>query len=317
MSPMQNSSTAKSKSKVTRRGKGKRKRFLGEPNDQVADTPSEFSFAKAKIAVAQICQSVGYKRSEYDALETLTDVSVRYIQAIARSAASFANASNRTNSNLFDLINGIHDLCSVKGFPGGSAMHKSNLLGSKALKEIMNSVNLSKAAPSTKPIPLKNTSGSQNPKLTIDSGTSICRFEKAKIQYLHIPSWLPDFPKENLYNSRDQVLVKERKCGEKLWEHSLAAEDCSGTVEENICVLQANGITEKEEKGTRMELAKGRGRERVKFKLGRGEEKQIGLGMNMMNGVCKGGKRVSWKNDSMVVENEDERWAFKRKVKVA
>lgn len=316
MNPMQDSTTTtKAISKLPRRAKGKKKRNLGVNDPQVAETPSDFSFAIAKIAVAQICQTVGYKRSKNDALETLTNVSTKYLQAIARSAASFANASNRTDSNLFDLINGIHDLCSVQGFPGGSKLHKSNLLSSVSLKGIMNFVNLSNEVPFAKPIPSKNVYGSQNPKITIDSGTSICYFKKAKIQGLHIPRWLPDFPKESLHKNCDQVLVKERKCGEKLWEHSLSVKDCNGNVEENSGILKSNGINEKEEKDTRMELSKGRGR--VKFKIGRKEKKQIGLGVNMMNGICKGRKRVSWNhgkiNDCMVDGNEDGRSAFKRK----
>ncbi|XP_061342537.1 transcription initiation factor TFIID subunit 8-like [Gastrolobium bilobum] len=312
MNPMQNCSTTKSTSKLPRRPKSKKKKDSRVNDAQVAATPSEFSFAIAKIAVAQICQSVGYKRSKSDALETLTNVSTKYLQAIARSAASFAIASNRSDSNLFDFINGIHDLSSVQGFPGGSELHKSNLLRSAALKEMMNFVKLSNEVPFAKPIPTNNVSVSQNPATTIDSGTSMCCFKKAKKQCLHVPKWLPDFPKESLYKNCDQVLVKERKCGEKLWEHSLAVEYCSG---KNSGVLQCSDINGKETKETRMELAKGRGR--VKFKIGGEEEKQSGLGVNMMNGVCKGRKRVSWNhgkiNDCMVEENEDERSAFKRK----
>ncbi|XP_027345765.1 transcription initiation factor TFIID subunit 8 [Abrus precatorius] len=291
MNPMQNSISIKTTSKLPQRAKRKKKRDVVVNNLHVAETASEFSFAVAKTAVAQICQSVGFKTSKYNALETLTNVSTRYLEAIVRSAASFANASNRTDSNLFDLINGIHDLCSVQGFPGGSMMYKSNLLRSAALEEIMNFVNLSKDVPFAKQIPFRNVFGSQNPKAAVN---------EAKTQVLHVPRWLPDFPEENLYKNCQQVLAKERKCGEKLWEHSLATEDYSD-------VLQSNGINGKEKKDARMDFA--RKRERVKFKIGGEEEKQIGFGVNMMNGVCKGRKRVSWShdkiNDCLVEENED------------
>ena len=315
MIPLQKSSAPEATLKPPQRAKSKKKRDLGAKDAEVAKTPSEFSFAIAKTAVAQICQSAGYKRSTHDALETLTNVAMKYLEAIARSAAYFANASNRTDANLFDLINGIHDLCSVQGFPSGSKMHKSNLLMSGALKEIMNFVNLSNEVPFANSIPCKNASGSPNLEPTIDSGSSLCCSKKAKMQGLHIPRWLPDFPEERLYNNCDKVSVKERKCGEKLWEHSLAVEDCSGKAEENNGVLQGGRINGKEEKNSRMELAQGRGR--VKFKIGGEEEKQIGLGVNIMNGVCKGRKRVSWNrdkiNDCMVEGNEDERSACKRK----
>ncbi|KAG4968940.1 hypothetical protein AAZX31_12G208300 [Glycine max] len=153
---MQNNSSTKATSKLPRRAKSKKRDLVGVNDAQVAETPSEFSFAVAKIAVAQVCQSVGFKTFKCNALKTLTNVSTRYLETIVRSAASFANASNRTNSNLFDIINGIHDLCSAQGFPGGSVMHKVNLLRSSALKDIMNFVNLSNKVPFAKPIPFRN-----------------------------------------------------------------------------------------------------------------------------------------------------------------
>ncbi|CAL5203460.1 unnamed protein product [Lathyrus oleraceus] len=315
MNPMQERST----SKLPRRAKGKKKRGLRVNDVKVAETPAKFSFDIAKTAVSQICQSAGYKRSKYDALEALTNVTTKYLEAIARSAASFANASNRTESNLFDLINGIHDMCSVRGVPGGSKMHTSSLLSSGALKDIMSFVKFSKEVPFSKPIPSKNAYGSQNQDLITDSGTSTCCLKEAKPKGLHIPSWLPDFPKESLYKKSEGSLV-ERKCGEKLWEHLLAMEDCSDNVEEKSGMLKSNDINKKEEKAIATELAKGRGR--VKFKIGKEEEKQIGLGMNMnmMNGVCKGRKRVSWSrykiNDCTrkADENEEERSALKREM---
>jgi len=284
MNPMLKDSNTKATSKLSRRGKRKKK-GLALKDPPVAENPSEFSFAIAKIAVAQICQSAGFKKSENNALETLTAVSTRYLEAIVRAAASFANASNRTDSNLFDLVNGIHDLCSVQGFPGGSALHEDDLLRSSALREIMNFVNLSDKVPFAKSIQCRNVSD-----VTIDSGTLMCSSNQTKI---HIPRWLPHFPEQNC----DQVLVKERKCGEKYWEDSFA-------VDENSVISHSNHMNGKEGKDTRRELPEGR--ERMKFKI-RGEEvKHVGLGVNMMGGVCKGRKRVSWNHNKMngcIIEN--------------
>ena len=65
------------------------------------------------------------------------------------------------------------------------------------------------------------------------------------------------------------------------------------------------GIDGKEEKEARMELPKGR--ERIKFRIRGEKEMHVELGVNMMNGVCKGRKRVSWNhdkiNDCMVVDD--------------
>ncbi|CAK8565566.1 unnamed protein product [Lathyrus sativus] len=96
-------------------------------------------------------------------------------------------------------------MCSVRGVPGGSKMHTSNLLSSGALKDIMSFVKFSKEVPFSKPIP------SKNPEVTTDSGTSTCCLEEAKPKGLHIPSWLLDFPKESLYKTSEGGLVKGRK----------------------------------------------------------------------------------------------------------
>ncbi|KAL9316419.1 hypothetical protein ACSQ67_017420 [Phaseolus vulgaris] len=289
MNPMLKDSNTKATSKLPRRGKRKKK-GLEVKDAQVAENPSEFSFAIAKIAVAQICRSAGFKTTKSNALETLTAVSTRYLETIVRSAASFASASNRTDSNLFDLVNGIHDLCSVEGFPGGSAIHKGDLLRSSALREIMNFVNLSDKVPFAKPIKCRDVS-----EVTIDSGTLTCFSYQAKT---HIPRWLPHFPEQNC----DQVLVKERKCGEKYWEHSFAGA-------ENSVISQSNHMNGKEGKDTRMELPEGR--EKMKFKIRGEEEKHVGLGVNMLTGVCKGRKRVSWNHNKMngciIDNNQDEK----------
>ncbi|OIV89718.1 hypothetical protein TanjilG_03816 [Lupinus angustifolius] len=312
MNPMQKSINTKANSKPPRRTRNKKKRDPGV-DVQVAETPSDFSFTIAKTAVAQICQSVGYKRSEYNALESLTNVATKYLQSIARSAATYANDSNRTDTNLFDLINGIQDLCSIQGFSGGSVMHKSSLLSSGALKEIVDFVNTSNEVPFAKPIQHKNVSGNPNPEAAIDSGILTSASQEPKVQGFHIPRWLPDFPDKFLYKNCGKVLVKERKCGEKLWEHSLDV--CSGNVEGNRDILQINEIDGKEEKDAKMELTKKRSI--VKFKIGEKEEKQIKMGVNMLNGVFKGRKRVSWTNniidDSMSQVNKDAKSCLKRK----
>ncbi|KAI4296970.1 hypothetical protein L6164_036883 [Bauhinia variegata] len=265
-----------------------RKRTPGENELVVAKSPSDFSFTVTKTAIAQICQSVGDKRTQLNAPETLTDVATKYLQSIAKSAVLFSNAANRTESNFFDIINAIHDLYSLRGFPGGSEMHKRKLLSSGALKEIMKFVNHSKEVPFAKPVPRNNILPSSNPEPSIDSGLSVVCCKESNMQGLHIPRWLPDFPDESLYKNCHQV--RERKCGEKLWEHLVSAEGYGGNVKENGKLLESNGVGGKEGKEKRMEMAKER--ERVKFKIGGEEEKLVGLGVNMMNLICKGGKRV-------------------------
>ncbi|KAI4306374.1 hypothetical protein L6164_029656 [Bauhinia variegata] len=276
--------------KPTQKAKPRKKRALVENEPPVAKSPSDFSFTVTKTAVAQICQSVGYKMTQLYALETLTHVVTKYLQAIAKSAVSFSNASNRSESNLFDIINAIHDLYSLQGFPGGSEMHKRKLLSSGAMKGIMKFVKHSKEVPFAKPVPSNNFLQRSNPEPAINSGLSLVCNKESNMQALHIPRWLPDFPNERLYKNCDQVLYKERKCREKLWENLVYVEDYGGNMKENGEVPQSNGVGGKEGKEKRMELA--RDRERVKFKIGGEEEILVGLGVNMMNVVRKGGKRV-------------------------
>ncbi|XP_039070768.1 transcription initiation factor TFIID subunit 8-like [Hibiscus syriacus] len=68
-----------------------------------ATNPNEFSFNITRVAVAQICNSVGFRRSQVTALRTLTLVATKYLETLARSAASFSNAANRGKSNLLDI----------------------------------------------------------------------------------------------------------------------------------------------------------------------------------------------------------------------
>ncbi|MED6145103.1 hypothetical protein PIB30_021912 [Stylosanthes scabra] len=314
MNPVQSSHTAKSKLKLSQRAKSKKKKDLQAKDVLLVETHSQFSFAIARTAVAQICRSVGYKKSTHGTLETLTNVAMKYLEATTRLAASFANASNRTEVNLFDLINGIHDLCSVQGFLGGSELHTSNLLKSGALKEIMNFVKYSNEVPFSKPILHETDSGIPKLEKVTDSRSSLCS-NKTKCQGFHIPRWLPDFPEERFYKNCGKVLVKERKFGEKLWEHSLEAEHFSCKLDENKGESQIHEINGKEEKDTRIVLGQGRGR--VKFRMVKEEEKHADISVNLMNGVCKRRKRVSWNldkiNNCMAVENEDEMSACKRK----
>ncbi|XP_028803240.1 transcription initiation factor TFIID subunit 8 [Neltuma alba] len=296
MDPMQNLSIRKSTSKPTLKAKAKKKKKnRAESEAQVAKAPSDLSFGVAKVAISQICQSVGFKRTQLYAVETLTNVAVEYLRAIGKSAASFSNASNRTNANLFDLINAVHDICSVRGFPTASEMHKSELLRSGALRDIMKFSSLYKELSCAKPIPCPSFSPCPNPVQPIDSNTSMGCY-KQNLRGSHIPRWLPDFPPESSYRICGQV-IKERKNGEKLWEQSIPLEICGGGIEENRKVLQTDEVCGKELNDGRMELAKERGK--LKFNIGRQKEQAFGLDMNMNSGFCRGGKRVCWNHSEM------------------
>uniref|UniRef100_A0A2N9GLP1 Bromodomain associated domain-containing protein n=1 Tax=Fagus sylvatica TaxID=28930 RepID=A0A2N9GLP1_FAGSY len=152
------------------------------------------------MAVSQICKSVGYKSIQVSALDTLTLVATKYLQAIAKSASSYSNTSNRTQSNLFDLTLALQDLVSL---------HTCTLFTTGGIiRDLANFVSFHDEIPFAKPIPrprrsipLWNSTGSSS-----SSSSS------------HVPQWLPMFPDVNNNSS-----VNERKCGESLWEDSVLA----------------------------------------------------------------------------------------------
>ncbi|CAH1415142.1 unnamed protein product [Lactuca virosa] len=73
-----------------------------------------------RIAVAQMCQSVGYQGAQISALKTVTDVAVRYIRSLAKYSTTSAGSTGRTQCNLFDIVRALEDLHSDIGFHGNS-----------------------------------------------------------------------------------------------------------------------------------------------------------------------------------------------------
>ncbi|KAJ7969277.1 Polyamine oxidase-like protein [Quillaja saponaria] len=90
-----------------------------------------------------------------------------------------------------------------------------------------------------------------------------------------------------------------------------------GSIESFGESLEGNEVGgRKVKKEGKMELAKKGGK--VRFRIGGVEGKGVGIGLNLRNGVCRGGKRVCWnynreKNDVMVGEIEDQSSTLKRK----
>ncbi|KAK9990179.1 hypothetical protein SO802_025164 [Lithocarpus litseifolius] len=156
--------------------------------------PSEFSFAIARIAVSQICQPMGYKATQLSALNALTVVATKYLEAIAKSASSLANTSNRTQSNLLDLTLALHHLVTLHT----SSLFSISSSGGGIIRDLADFVSFNDGIPFAKPIP--------GPQIT-----SIPSWASSSSS--HVPKWLPRFP-----GSVISCSVNERKCGERLWE---------------------------------------------------------------------------------------------------
>ncbi|KAL0292566.1 UNVERIFIED_CONTAM: Transcription initiation factor TFIID subunit [Sesamum calycinum] len=118
---------------------------------------SEFSFTIARVAVAQICQSVGFKGAQNSALEALTDITTRYLEAIAKLGAASCNSNRRTQSNLPDFIVALEDLASIQGFPGSSDIRSHSLWTSAVIKDLMKLVKYRDEIPFAQPLPPKRS----------------------------------------------------------------------------------------------------------------------------------------------------------------
>jgi transcription initiation factor TFIID subunit 8 len=194
-----------------------------------AENPSDYAFKITKTAVSQICQSVGFKTTQLSALETLTHVATLCLQTLARTAVLYSNASNRTQSNIFDIINSLHDMYSVRGFTGGSTLHCNgsgmSLLRSSVLKNIKSFVEFSDEISFAKPIPIGKS-------ISLRRNSIPLELNKLGSRGLHIPRWLPRCPDESSYNKCGDRYEKKRKGELVLWEKSDLVGGGIGSVDE-------------------------------------------------------------------------------------
>ncbi|KAK3032559.1 hypothetical protein RJ639_036798 [Escallonia herrerae] len=179
---------------------------------------SEFVQAIARIAVAQVCEGMGFQGFQQSALGTLSDVAVRYIREIGKVLNSTANLAGRTECNVFDVIHGLEEL-------GAS----ESLAESGAVREIDQYINMAEEIPFVCTIPC----------------FPVIKDWKVKPSFVqvgetppgeHIPAWLRAFPDPKTYNlvqdadvGMDKVeLVKDhRKKGRSLSDMQRQL-DCKG-----------------------------------------------------------------------------------------
>jgi transcription initiation factor TFIID subunit 8 len=243
--------------------------------------PSDFWLAIARTAVSQICQSVGFNATQLSALETLTLVATKYLQAIAHSAGSFAKHSGRIQSNLLDLTHALHGVVSLHsgGFSGGSILHKDSstlLLTSGVLKDLSRFVEFHEEIPFAKPIPRRNCSTPEN------------SIPASRISdHSHVPKWLPEFPEGKENRAGEDILLEESV---------LVGDGCVGR-NSNDGKDNHNGkrvvVVVVKERNKELGVV---GRESVRFRIG--------------------GKRMCWsnvKNRSKGIEEDNKSSGFKRR----
>ncbi|KAK1409049.1 hypothetical protein QVD17_41323 [Tagetes erecta] len=248
-----------------------KKKILNSSSSQTINLQSsDLHFNVVKIAVAQICNSIGYKRTQTSALETLTSVTIRYLQSLATSAVTSANSTGRTECNLFDIIRGLEDLHSGVGFHGNSNLNRRlyKLSESSIVRDTMEFVHLSREIPFAKPLPRYIVTA--NPPWLVN--------ESGKLN--HIPIWLPDFPK--IVNGGEKTVVEAPIEDESAWEKRFKK------IESN---RRISNLPEK--------------RKKVSFPIIGGDGRNVIVMEcegDLRGGICKGGKRVS----CQIYEDVDE-----------
>lgn len=75
----------------------------------------DFDRALAKIAVVQVCESLGFSAFQKSAVEILTDIGVRYLVNLANAAHSYANLAGRTQCNALDYMADYSGSCTRRG----------------------------------------------------------------------------------------------------------------------------------------------------------------------------------------------------------
>lgn len=153
--------------------------------------PDEFGRAVSKIAVAQICESVGFQSFEGSALEALSDVAVRYLRDLGKTSGFYANLAGRTECNVFDVIRGLEDLGSWQGFSGASEVGHC-LSSSGAVKELVEFVVSTEEVPFAQPVPMFPVIRERR---LVPSFMQMGETPAGK----HIPDWLPAFPDPHTY----------------------------------------------------------------------------------------------------------------------
>ncbi|RRT59443.1 hypothetical protein B296_00033132 [Ensete ventricosum] len=117
---------------------GGKERGKNQQTSSMKSRPSgdaDFGLAISKIAVAQICESTGFRGSHLSANDAMAEIAVRFICSLRKSANFYANLGGRTSCNVSDVIQRIQDLSLSCGFRGASDVRQC-LVSSDVVREI-------------------------------------------------------------------------------------------------------------------------------------------------------------------------------------
>lgn len=171
-----------------RDGGGKAER---SEREETENNGNEFGREVSRIAVAQICECVGFESFNDSALEALTNITIGYLRGLGKTAIFYANLAGRTECNVFDVIQGLEDLGLSRGFSGASEVGHC-LTGSGTVREIIEYVGSAEEVPFAQPIP-------QFPVMRNWTMTPSFMQMGETPAFKHIPPWLPAFPDPHTY----------------------------------------------------------------------------------------------------------------------
>ncbi|KAM1159181.1 hypothetical protein ACFX19_032956 [Malus domestica] len=151
----------------------------------------EFGRALSTVAVAQICESVGFQSFKESALDALADIAIRHLRDLGKMSSFYANMAGRTESNVFDIIRALEDLESSQGFLGAAEVGHC-LAESGIVRGIVEYVGSAEEIPFAQPLPWFPVIKQRK---LIPNFEQIGEAPPSK----HLPNWLPAFPDPHTY----------------------------------------------------------------------------------------------------------------------
>ncbi|KAL6138548.1 hypothetical protein ACLB2K_063829 [Fragaria x ananassa] len=151
----------------------------------------EFGRAVSKVAVAQICEGVGFLGCKESALDSLADIAIRYLRDLGKMANYYANLAGRTESNVFDVVRGLEDLEALQGFSGAAEVRHC-LAGSGTMKGLVQYVGTAEEIPFAHSLPRFPVVKDRR---LITSFEWMGEAPPGK----HLPNWLAAFPDPHTY----------------------------------------------------------------------------------------------------------------------
>ncbi|XP_042015593.1 transcription initiation factor TFIID subunit 8-like [Salvia splendens] len=152
----------------------------------------EYSRAIARVAMAQICEGIGFEGFNESALDSLADIAIRYVCELGKTSRLYANLAGRTGCNIFDIVQGLEEMGAPQGFTGASEVHSDCVVSSGAVREIKEYFETADEVPFGQPVPHFPVISERR---MIPSFLQMGETPAFKC----VPPWLPAFPDPHTY----------------------------------------------------------------------------------------------------------------------